>query len=145
SRKVVVGHWQDEKVTTKISKWMKTAVAVTEGSNIRVARFGDNMRNVAVTDGDKIEAQIKFGWTVDYYGIGDLVEEMKQVTEDQVDALWQEYENLYDIPEEAKEPGEVRDSILEQAKIEIALKSFLSKGNYSAFTTNFEDLHGMKQ
>ncbi|GAA0309658.1 L-arabinose isomerase [Gracilibacillus halotolerans] len=145
SRKVVVGHWKDENVTSKISNWMKTAVAVTEGTNIRVARFGDNMRNVAVTDGDKIEAQIKFGWTVDYYGIGDLVEEIKQVTDEQLEALWQEYEKLYEIPEEAKQPGKVRDAILEQGKIEIALKSFLSKGNYSAFTTNFEDLHGMKQ
>lgn len=145
ARKVIVGHWKDESVTTKIANWMKTAVAVTEGRNIRVARFGDNMRNVAVTDGDKVEAQIKFGWTVDYYGIGDLVEEIHKVTDEQLEELWKEYEELYEIPEEAKQPGAVRDAILEQAKIEIALKSFLSKGNYTAFTTNFEDLHGMKQ
>lgn len=145
ARKVIVGHWKDKSVTTKIANWMKTAVAVTEGRNIRVARFGDNMRNVAVTDGDKVEAQIKFGWTVDYYGIGDLVEEIHKVTDEQLEELWKEYEELYEIPEEAKQPGAVRDAILEQAKIEIALKSFLSKGNYTAFTTNFEDLHGMKQ
>ncbi|WP_277678010.1 L-arabinose isomerase [Gracilibacillus dipsosauri] len=145
SRKVVVGHWQSKEVATKVADWMKTAAAVAEGTNIRVARFGDNMRNVAVTDGDKVEAQIKFGWVVDYYGIGDLVEEMEKVTDQELDTLFQEYEELYELPEEAKEPGAVRDSILEQGKIELALKSFLAKGNYTAFTTNFEDLHGMKQ
>ncbi|MDL4839019.1 L-arabinose isomerase [Aquibacillus rhizosphaerae] len=145
SRKVIVGHWTNKEVTTKLSDWMRTAVAVTEGSNIRVARFGDNMRNVAVTDGDKVEAQIKFGWVVDYYGIGDLVEEMSKVTDEQLDNLYKEYNELYDLPAEASEPGAVRDSILEQGRIELGLKSFLSKGNYSAFTTNFEDLHGMKQ
>ncbi|SHM70067.1 L-arabinose isomerase [Gracilibacillus kekensis] len=142
SRKVVVGHWQSKDVTTKVAGWMKTAVAVTEGSNIRVARFGDNMRNVAVTDGDKIEAQIKFGWVVDYYGIGDLVEEMDKVSETDIDGLYKEYQELYDIP---NKEGNVEDSIRYQAKIELGLKSFLKKGNYTAFTTNFEDLHGMKQ
>src|SRR5690625_1059210 len=138
SRKVIVGHWQNKEVTGRVSDWMRTAVAVSEGSNIRVARFGDNMRNVAVTDGDKIEAQIKFGWVVDYLGIGDLVEEIEQVTDAQVDALYKEYENAYDLPEEASEAGKVRESIRYQAKTEIGLKSFLEKGNYSAFTTNFE-------
>ncbi|SER28219.1 L-arabinose isomerase [Gracilibacillus ureilyticus] len=145
SRKVVVGHWQNEGVLKRVADWMKTAVAVSEGSNIRVARFGDNMRNVAVTDGDKVEAQIKFGWVVDYYGIGDLVEEMAKVTDEELDALYKEYEELYELPAEASEAGPVRDSILYQGKIELGLKSFLEKGNYSAFTTNFEDLHGMKQ
>ncbi|WP_440897795.1 L-arabinose isomerase [Amphibacillus sp. Q70] len=144
-RKVIVGYWQDEAVLDQIASWMKTAIGVKEGTNIRVARFGDNMRNVAVTDGDKIEAQIKFGWTVDYYGIGDLVEEINQVKNEDLENLYREYEELYDLPVEASEPGKVRDSILYQAKIELALKSFLSKGNYNAFTTNFEDLHGMKQ
>ncbi|MGN8645985.1 L-arabinose isomerase [Gracilibacillus sp. HCP3S3_G5_1] len=145
SRKVVVGHWQNKEVTAKISDWMKTAVGVAEGSNIRVARFGDNMRNVAVTDGDKIEAQIKFGWTVDYYGIGDLVEEIEKVTDEELNALYKEYQDLYELPVEASEPGPIRDAILYQGKVELGLKAFLKKGNYSAFTTNFEDLHGMKQ
>ncbi|SDB82338.1 L-arabinose isomerase [Pelagirhabdus alkalitolerans] len=144
-RKVIVGHWSTESVQNRIAGWMKTAIGVTEGTNIRVARFGDNMRNVAVTDGDKIEAQIKFGWTVDYYGIGDLVEEIDQVTTEQVDELFQEYQKLYTLPEEALKDSPVRDSIMYQAKIELALKAFLAKGNYNAFTTNFEDLHGMKQ
>ncbi|MFB4168428.1 L-arabinose isomerase [Virgibacillus sp. JSM 102003] len=145
SRKVVVGHWGNDEVISKIGSWMQTAVAVTEGTNIRVARFGDNMRNVAVTDGDKVEAQIMFGWTVDYYGIGDLVEEMRGISDKQVEGLFQEYSELYVLPAEAYKSGPVKDSILEQARIELGLKAFLSKRNYNAFTTNFEDLHGMKQ
>lgn len=144
-RKVVVGHWQNEDVVKQVADWMKVAISVKEGTNIRVARFGDNMRNVAVTDGDKIEAQIKFGWTVDYYGIGDLVEEIEKVSNEDLADLYKEYETLYTLPEEAKEEGKIRDSILYQAKVELALKSFLAKGEYNAFTTNFEDLHGMKQ
>ncbi|MBP1969300.1 L-arabinose isomerase [Virgibacillus natechei] len=144
-RKVVVGHWENADVTTKIGDWMQTAVAVTEGTNIRVARFGDNMRNVAVTDGDKIEAQIKFGWTVDYYGIGDLVEVIDSISDAEVERLYNEYSELYELPAEANEPGQVRNSIMEQARIELGLKAFLSERNYNAFTTNFEDLHGMKQ
>jgi L-arabinose isomerase len=144
-RKVVVGHWDNHDVKAKIANWMKTAVAVTEGTNIRVARFGDNMRHVAVTDGDKVEAQIKFGWTVDYYGIGDLVEEMSTITEEEINHLYEEYSKLYELPVEANEAGPIRDSILEQARIELGLKAFLTKHGYHAFTTNFEDLHGMKQ
>ncbi|WP_099159485.1 L-arabinose isomerase [Virgibacillus ndiopensis] len=145
ARKVVVGHWQDVNVSNKIKDWMKTAVGFTEGDNIRVARFGDNMRNVAVTDGDKVEAQIKFGWTVDYYGIGDLVERMNQISDSQVEELFNEYERLYAIDPAGKENGPIKNTILEQARIELGLKAFLDEGNYTAFTTNFEDLHGMKQ
>lgn len=144
-RKVVVGYWQNEDVQVKISDWMKTAVAVSESRNIRVARFGDNMRNVSVTDGDKVEAQIKFGWTVDYYGIGDLVAVMKEISDEQVNQLFEEYTKLYEVPEEALVSGSLQDSIKEQARIELALKQFLQERNYTAFTTNFEDLHGMKQ
>ncbi|MCI2256942.1 L-arabinose isomerase [Domibacillus sp. PGB-M46] len=140
-RKVIVGHWQDESVKKSVSDWMNIAVAVTEGPNIRVARFGDNMRNVAVTDGDKVEAQIKFGWVVDYYGIGDLVEEMNTVTRDQIDSLYEEYKQQYIF----EESDDICAAIKEQARIEIGLRSFLERGNYNAFTTNFEDLHGMEQ
>jgi len=140
-RKVIVGHWQDESVKKDVSDWMNIAVAVTEGPNIRVARFGDNMRNVAVTDGDKVEAQIKFGWVVDYYGIGDLVEEMSKVTKDQIDSVYEEYKQQYMF----EESDDVCAAIKEQAHIEIGLRSFLERGNYNAFTTNFEDLHGMNQ
>lgn len=145
ARKVVVGHWRDVNVGNKLRDWMKTAVGYTEGINIRVARFGDNMRNVAVTDGDKVEAHIKFGWTVDYYGIGDLVERINQVSNSEVEKLFREYQQLYDIETNEAEDALIKESILEQAKIEIGLKAFLDEGNYTAFTTNFEDLHGMKQ
>ncbi|MFS0752761.1 L-arabinose isomerase [Oceanobacillus sp. 1P07AA] len=144
-RKVVVGHWENKQVTEKISNWMYSAVAVSEGTSIRVARFGDNMRNVAVTDGDKIEAQIKFGWTVDYYGIGDLVAEIERISEEQIDNLYEEYKQQYDFPSDIETDASIQASIRYQAKTELGLKSFLAKGNYTAFTTNFEDLHGMKQ
>ena len=144
-RKVVVGHWDSEDVKAKIGGWMRTAVAFSESKQLKVARFGDNMRNVAVTEGDKVEAQIKLGWTVDGYGIGDLVDSMNEVTEGQVDELMSEYEETYTIVPEGQEDGEVRESIRYQAKIELGLKAFLEKGNYTAFTTTFEDLHGMKQ
>jgi len=98
-----------------------------------------------VTDGDKIEAQIKFGWTVDYYGIGDLVEVIDGISTEAVQALYEEYEDLYELPIEAQSDGPVRASIMEQARIELGIKKFLTDRNYNAFTTNFEDLQGMKQ
>ncbi|GAA0485977.1 L-arabinose isomerase [Salinibacillus aidingensis] len=145
ARKVIAGYWESEDVLSRIAQWMRTAIGIVEGTNIRVARFGDNMRNVAVTDGDKVAAQMKFGWTVDYYGIGDLVERINQVSEEEVEALFHEYQEFYDIPIDGKDGESVKESILEQARIEIGLKAFLDDGNYTAFTTNFEDLHGMKQ
>ena len=140
ARKIVVGHWTDDSVAADIAKWMAPAVAVTEGRTIKVARFGDNMRDVAVTDGDRIEAEIKFGWTVDYYGVGDLVKSMDKVTEGQIDELMAVYSELYDI-----DPKASIDSIREQAKIEIGIRTFLDAKGYTAFTTNFQALHGMKQ
>ncbi|WP_160671819.1 L-arabinose isomerase [Clostridium sp. C8-1-8] len=144
-RKIVVGHWQDEDVVAKIVSWSRVAVAFIEGRSLKVARFGDNMRNVAVTEGDKVEAQIKFGWEVHAYGIGDLVEEMEKVTEAQIDALMAEYEAEYDFAEDLLAPGPKRDAVREQAKIEIALEAFLVEGGFTAFTDNFQELHGMKQ
>lgn len=139
-RKIVVGHWSEASTALDIAKWMAPAVAFTEGRNIKVARFGDNMRDVAVTDGDRVEAHIKLGWTVDYYGVGDLVESMDKVTEAQIDELMTEYATLYDI-----DPKAPTESIREQAKIEIGLRTFLDAKGYTAFTTNFQALHGMKQ
>lgn len=144
-RKVAVGHWQDPETLDSIGLWMRTAVAFTESSNIKVARFGDNMRNVAVTEGDKVEAEIKFGWSINGYGIGDLVEYVDKVTEEEIDALMAEYERLYDFAEDCKLPGAKRDAVRYQAKIEVGLRKFLEEGNFSAFTTNFEVLHGLKQ
>ncbi|GGH85916.1 L-arabinose isomerase [Pullulanibacillus pueri] len=145
SRKVIVGHWQDKTVRERMGHWMHTAVAFNEGKQLKVARFGDNMRHVAVTEGDKVEAQMKFGWSVDYYGIGDLVQDIEAVTDQEVNALYEAYRELYDLPMEASQEGKIQTSIKEQARIEIGLKRFLDRGGYTAFTTNFEDLHGMKQ
>ncbi|WP_082232998.1 L-arabinose isomerase [Halobacillus massiliensis] len=141
ARKVIVGYWGNEEIQKRIASWMRVAIGFNESQHLRVARFGDNMRNVAVTDGDKIEAQIKFGWTVDYYGIGDLVEEINQVNESKIETLLEEYQASYHLPEDQQDLYNVR----EQARIELGLQSFLDKGNYHAFTTNFEDLHGMDQ
>lgn len=144
-RKVVVGHWQDAEVVNRIGVWMRTAVAFTESRNIKVARFGDNMRNVAVTEGDKVEAEIKFGWSVNGYGVGDLVEYVNKVTEEEVNALMAEYERLYDFAEDVKASEAKYDAVREQARIEVGLRKFLEEGNFTAFTTNFETLHGLKQ
>lgn len=145
ARKVVVGHWKDRNVRERLAKWMRTAVAFVESRNLKVARFGDNMREVAVTEGDKVEAQIQFGWSINGYGIGDLVQYIKEVPAQKVNELFDEYTELYDIVPEGLREGAVRDSIKEQARIELGLKAFLEEGNFTAFTTTFEDLHGMKQ
>lgn len=145
ARKVVVGHWEDGEVRDSIAGWMRTAAAYAESRRLKVARFGDNMRQVAVTEGDKVEAQIKLGWSVNGYGIGDLVQSMNEVGDDEVKALLNEYAELYSITKEGLSDGPVRDSIAYQARIEIALRRFLEEGGFGAFTTTFEDLHGMKQ
>jgi L-arabinose isomerase len=145
ARKVVAGHWGDPDVRSRIGGWMRTAVAFTEGRQLKVARFGDNMRQVAVTEGDKVEAQIKLGWSVDGYGIGDLVEYVNKVTETEVDQLYAEYEKQYEITAAAGKDSSIRSSIREQARIELGMKAFLEAGDFGAFTTTFEDLHGMKQ
>lgn len=144
-RKIIVGHWESHEARDRIGNWMRTAAAFSESKNLKVARFGDNMRQVAVTEGDKVEAQIKFGWTVNGYGIGDLVERMNEVSEQEVDQLMAEYEEKYDITPEGRNDGTVIDSIRYQARIELAMKAFLTEGGYTAFTTTFEDLHGMNQ
>ena len=145
SRKVVVGHWENNEVRSRIARWMRTAVALLEGRNLRIARFGDNMREVAVTEGDKVEAQIKFGWSVVGYGVGTWSNYIQSIPEARVDALLAEYTELYDVPPRSSETESVWESIREQARIEIGLRSFLEEGNFGAFTTTFEDLHGLTQ
>lgn len=145
NNKVVIGHYKDEEVHSEINNWMKSAIGYVESQNIKVARFGDNMRNVAVTEGDKVEAAIQFGWTVDYFGIGDLVEVMNEVTEDEINRTYDELEELYEMTVGDNDQKFYEGQVKEQVKIEIALRRFLEKGGYTAFTTNFEDLHGMKQ
>lgn len=143
--KIVTGHWNHADVQQQIAQWMDTAAAYNESFNIKVARFGDNMRNVAVTEGDKIEAQIQFGWFVDYYGIGDLVQYVQRVTDEEIEALFSEYEKLYDFEYGNYVKDQWEASVKTQASYEIAIKRFLDDGGYDAFTTNFEDLHGMNQ
>ncbi len=144
-RKVVVGFWEDGDVRSKISAWMRAAIGYAESMNLKVARFGDNMREVAVTEGDKVEAQMKLGWAVNGYGIGDLVKLVNEVTDSEANKLLQEYDELYDVAAEARTEGKARASIREQAKIELAMKAFMEAGGFGAFTTTFEDLYGLKQ
>ena len=143
-RKVIAGFWEDPETIRRIETWMRTAAAFTEGRNLKAVRFGDNMREVAVTEGDKVEAQIKFGWSVNGYGIGELADRVLSVPDSDAEILLEEYNTAYDIAPEARS-GSGRDAVKEQAKVEIALKIFFKEGNFSAFTTTFEDLHGLKQ
>ncbi|MBU8687377.1 L-arabinose isomerase [Priestia megaterium] len=143
--KIVVGYWERPEVQQQIAQWMDVAAAYNESFNIKVARFGDNMRNVGVTEGDKIEAQIQFGWTVDYFGIGDLVQYVNAVTEEEINDLFTEYADAYEFVYGDYSVEDWESSVKVQASYEIAIKRFLDEGGYSAFTTNFEDLYGMKQ
>ncbi len=145
ARKVVVGYWGDPAVRVRLASWMRTAVAFTESRTLKVARFGDNMRQVAVTEGDKVEAQIQFGWSINGYGVGDLVKVVNSFSDEEANRLLAEYEELYEIVPEGRTEGPVRQGIREQARIELGLRAFLTEGNYTAFSTTFEDLHGLKQ
>ena len=144
-RKVVVGHWSDEKVQEKIGSWMRTAVGVVESSHIRVMRVADNMRNVAVTEGDKVEAQLKFGWEVDAYPVNEIAEAVAAVSESDTNALVDEYYDKYDILLEGRDPAEFRKHVAVQAQIEIGFERFLKEKNYQAIVTHFGDLGALKQ
>jgi len=144
-RKVLVGHWEDELTRQKMSSWMNVAHALAESKNLKVARFGDNMRNVAVTEGDKVEAQIQLGWTVDGYGVGDLVTYMNAVSESDLDDLMEEYRTRYEMTNTGMEEEAFQESVRYQGRIELGMKAFLEAGGYTAFTTTFEDLHGINQ
>jgi L-arabinose isomerase len=145
ARKVVSGHWEDPEVRRRIGAWMRAAAAYTEGRQLKVARFGDNMREVAVTEGDKVEAQIKLGWSVNGYGVGDLALRIKEVPDAETEKLLEEYSLLYELEPGALAPGPARDAIREQARIELGMRSFLEEGGFGAFTTTFEDLNGIAQ
>ncbi|TPR55570.1 L-arabinose isomerase [Enterococcus sp. OL5] len=140
-RKVISGYYQAESVIEKVAEWMNVAVAITEVSSLKIARFGDNMREVAVTEGDKVEAQIKLGWTIDTYAAGDLAALVAVVAEEKVDQLMAEYLTNYDFDEQQFDINAVRY----QAKLEIAIEEFLDENGYTAFVTCFQDLHGLEQ
>lgn len=138
-RKVIAGYWQDEKVQSKIGNWMKSAVGVAVSKNMKVMRFGDNMREVAVTEGDKVEVQTKLGWQVNTWAVGDLVKEMNAVTDAEIDALFDEYKASYDIATDNI------DAIRYQAREEIAIKKMMDSDGCKAFSNTFQDLYGMEQ
>lgn len=145
NRKVVVGHWQDEETIAKINTWTRAAAGWNDWQGAKFVRFGDNMRQVAVTDGDKVEAEIKFGYAVNTYGIGDLVQVIHEVNEAQIDALIEIYEASYNLMPSLQKGGAQRASLREAAKIELGMEAFLVAGNFKGFTDTFEDLHGMAQ
>lgn len=142
---VIAGHWQDKHAQERIAQWMRVAAAKQESQQLKVARFGDNMRQVAVTDGDKVAAQIQFGYSVDAYGIGDLVSVIDEVSKGDIATLVEEYEASYELSDVAKLNGAKRQDLIDAAAIELGMKRFLEQGKFHAFTTNFETLHGMKQ
>ena len=145
NRKIVVGFWQDEDVISELATWMRAAAAWHDSQGARVARFGDNMREVAVTEGDKVEAQLRLGYSVNGYGVGDLVKVVNAVEEAEIDQLVIEYDDTYEVAEELRSKGSRRTALREAARIELGLRSFLKQGGFKAFTTTFEDLHGLAQ
>lgn len=144
-RKVVVGHWQDPNVILQIAKWVRVAAGWNDWQTARFVRFGDNMRYVAVTDGDKVEAELKFGFSCNTHGIGDLVNVIKQTTDAEIDKLVQEYDDSYKVMDVLRKGGEQHSSLREAARIEIGMRRFLQDGNYKGFSDTFEDLYGMEQ
>ncbi len=143
NRKVVVGHWQDQDVRDELAVWVRAAAALADAQGAKVARFGDNMRDVAVTEGDKVEAQIRFGYEVHGFGVGDLAARVKAVADKDVDAMVQAYMEEYDVARLGAKAGD--PMIREAARIELGLRDFLTEGGFKAFTTTFEDLHGLVQ
>jgi len=144
-RKVVVGFWQDEKVHAEVAAWLRAASAWHDAQHLKVARFGDNMRNVAVTDGNKVNAEMKLGYSVNGYGVGDLVKRVEQATDAEVEKLAAEYDETYTVAESLRPKGRRRQSLRDAARIEIGLRAFLEDTGSRAFTDTFEDLHGLKQ
>ena len=144
-RKVIVGFWDDKDVQERIASWMRTAIGVIESSHIRVMRIADNMRNVAVTEGDKVEAQIKFGWEVDAYPVNEIAEAVKAVSQVDTEALVEEYYDKYEILLEGRDAAEFRKHVAVQAQIEIGFERFLEEKNYQAIVTHFGDLGSLEQ
>lgn len=145
ARKTVVGHVSNPDVGRRIGVWVRAAAGAAEMRSLKLARFGDNMRDVAVTEGDKVEAQLRFGVSVNTYGVNDLVEVVDAVDETVVDKLVGEYQDLYDVAAELRVGGSRHDSLRYGARVEAGMRQFLEEGGFGAFTTNFEDLGGLRQ
>ncbi len=144
-RTVIVGHWQDETVQARLETWTRAATAWHETRHLKVARFGDNMREVAVTEGDKVAAQIQFGYSVNGYAVGDLVQSVNGITDAEVESLLKTYEDQYTIADDLRKGGPHRQSLRDAARIELGMRRFLDEGGFKAFTTTFENLHGLTQ
>ncbi len=144
-RKVIAGYWQDSAVQQELGVWTRAAVAWHDTQHLKVARFGDNMRQVAVTEGDKVEAQIRFGYTVNALGVGTLSEAVRGVSDSESDKLVAEYDEAYVLAPALRKDGSGRSALREAARIELGLREVLDKGGYRAFTDNFEDIHGLCQ
>lgn len=144
-RKVIVGHWQDKNVHAQLNMWCRAAAGWNDWQGAKFVRFGDNMREVAVTEGDKVEAQIKFGYSVNTHGVGDLVAVLNKVKEKDIDALCEVYNKEYKLAPSLKKNGNQHQSLRDAAKIELALRKFLKDGNFKGYTNTFEDLHGLLQ
>ena len=144
-RKVVVGHWKDDEVQEELGVWARAAAGWADWQGAKIARFGDNMRDVAVTEGDKVEAQLKFGYEVNGYGIGDLVKAVNTAAESDVKRMVQTYLDEYAVSEALQPGGNSHASLVEGARIEVGMRNFLQTGGFKAFTTTFEDLHGLSQ
>lgn len=144
-RNVIVGHWKDAGVQAELETWIRVALAWNESQGLKVARLGDNMRYVAVTEGDKVEAHQQFGWSVSGFGVGELVQMINAVNDQDLAALLEEYYQTYQISSEIINDPEKNAKLVEAARIELGLSHFLDEGGFKAFTTTFEDLHGLKQ
>jgi L-arabinose isomerase len=144
-RKVVTGHWKDPKLILQIADWVRAAAGWNDWQGARFLRLGDNMRQVAVTEGDKVEAEIKFGYSVNTHGIGDLTDIIHQVSDGEVSTLVDEYAGMYTIADELKKGNKKHEALKDAARIEAGLKKMMVTGNFKGFTNTFEDLHGLKQ
>jgi L-arabinose isomerase len=145
ARKVVVGHWSDPEVHDRLGAWMRAARAWHDWQGAKFARFGDNMRQVAVTEGDKVATEMRFGFATNGYGVGDLVAIIDKVKDSAIDALCAEYEKLYKVSPALKKGGASHSSLRDAARHELGMRAFLEAGEFKGFTTTFEDLHGISQ
>jgi L-arabinose isomerase len=145
SRKVVVGHWSDPEVQERVGAWARATHAWHDLQGAKFVRFGDNMRQVAVTEGDKVAAEIRFGFSVNTYGVGDLVTRVNAVSNREINALVKEYETIYKVSKELRVGGSKHESLRDGARLELGIRQFLEDGGFKGFTTTFEDLHGLTQ